>query len=400
MKILLATYWELPHLGGVWPLMSQLKESLESRGHEVDIMGNSNDYFHIINKNERLHKETLMPLILSKLSRSCLALSPWIMQTEADRYCMELSAAYFGIANYDLIHTHDAISSRALSRVKASHTPLVASLHGSLPNEIRLLPKTNGLTPVQKEQLVDFYQTLELEGVQSSTVTIASSQWMKNILTSQGVTPEQITVFPYGLDVNHFSKRMREKSDIVKPKGKKVIMYTGRLVHLKGIQYLLVALSKLHKARSDWECWIVGEGEMGNNLISFSMELGLSEYVKFLGSRNDIPALMGMCDIYVQPSLQDNQPYSVIEAQVAGKPVVTTYAGGLPEMVQHGVTGLISPHSEAELLYQHLHLLLANDGFRKDLGRNAAEWGRTYWLLERNFENTLDVYSQALAKRG
>ena len=71
MKILLATYWTIPHLGGVWPLMCEIKEKLESYGHEVDIFGNCQDSsgYQIINKNLVIKKESLFLLLSTPINR-------------------------------------------------------------------------------------------------------------------------------------------------------------------------------------------------------------------------------------------------------------------------------------------------------------------------------------------
>jgi glycosyltransferase involved in cell wall biosynthesis len=148
LKILLATYWELPHLGGVWPLMAQLKQSLESMGHQVDILGNSEQTFHMLFQNRYFYKKQVLPLLLAKLSHTNLAICPGATNTEANRYAMELAAIYFGLEKYDIIHTHDALSTKALRRVKPPTTPLVSSLHGSLAREILLL-EVNQCIPME-----------------------------------------------------------------------------------------------------------------------------------------------------------------------------------------------------------------------------------------------------------
>lgn len=70
MKILLATFWETPHIGGVWNYMQQLKEKLESLGHEVDLLGygEGNNYVHIINENRRIDKNKVLPQLNAKLT--------------------------------------------------------------------------------------------------------------------------------------------------------------------------------------------------------------------------------------------------------------------------------------------------------------------------------------------
>ena len=72
MKILLATYWTIPHLGGVWNYMQQLKKSLEEHGHEVDLMGygEENTIVHILNKGERVEKKKLLNFLQAKMPPS------------------------------------------------------------------------------------------------------------------------------------------------------------------------------------------------------------------------------------------------------------------------------------------------------------------------------------------
>ncbi|HEY0828146.1 MAG TPA: glycosyltransferase family 4 protein, partial [Bacilli bacterium] len=261
MKILLATYWELPHLGGVWPLMLQLKQSLEARGHEVDILGNSDQAYHMLFQNRYFYKQQVLPLLMSKLTRTNLGVSHWITTTEANRCAMELAAVYFGLEKYDLIHTHDALSSRALYRVKPSNTPLVASLHGSLAREIMLIVKSSQDAAHQQQtiNLWKYYRAIEYHGVLSSNKTVVSSHWLRNILVDEyGIPDKKVTVFPYGMDIPEFCQRMQEPITIKRPPDKKVIIFTGRLVYLKGLDFLLYALARLKKSRQDWVCWVVG----------------------------------------------------------------------------------------------------------------------------------------------
>lgn len=123
--------------------------------------------------------------------------------------------------------------------------------------------------------------------------------------------------------------------------------------------------------------------------------LGLSEQVFFLGRRQDAAALMRQADLFVLPSLQDNHPVSVMEAQIAGKLVIVSNAGGIPEMVQHGVTGLVSEAGRSEQLLHHLRLGLDNDAFRQQVGAQAQAWGRAHWSLEAMTGRVLDIYHSA-----
>jgi glycosyltransferase involved in cell wall biosynthesis len=404
MKILLATYWPIPHVGGVWQYMEQLKKKLESLGHEVDLMGygEDNNHVYILNKDEELQNDQLLPLLQAKLTPQThpeIYANKLVEYTEFHRYVYELSAAYFGMEKYDVIHTQDVISTACMDRIRPKKTTLVATLHGSVAHEIR-----HQLTTIHKSPnsylARAYFDELEKVGASAAETTIVANQWLKNILTKEfNVSSNLIKVFHYGFDTQGFLKRMSESSPIKKPKDKKVIIYSGRLVELKGVQHLIAALSKLKKDRNDWVCWIVGSGDHQAELEGQSKALSLDEDVFFFGKRNDVPSLLSKSDIFVLPSLLENQPLSVIEAQIAGLPVIVSDVGGLPEIVKHEVTGIIIPSGDEDVLYNNLNQLLDDEKLRKKLGSNAKQWAAQHWSLDKEVKNVVDVYKNAIDKR-
>ncbi|MWV46840.1 glycosyltransferase [Paenibacillus sp. HJL G12] len=404
MKILLATYWLIPHVGGVWKYMLQIQQRLEAMGHQVDLLGNSPDYskFHIINRGQELSKAALRPLLSAKLADihvPQLHRDPIIHFYEEDRYNMELSAAYFGLGQYDLIHTQDIFAARALHRVKPSHVPLVAQVHGSVNKELHNHFLLNPQLGVQEHSPAwKYFDSIEYYGASSGQLTITSTQWQKNeLVQSFGIPEHRIEVFQYGLDTGPFWQSAQHGTDVHKPPGKKVIIVPARLAFVKGIDVLISALGMLKYMRNDWVCWIVGEGEMREELMQQTAGLSLQDDVAFLGERRDIPALLLQSDIFVHSCIQDNQPFSVMEAQIAGLPACVSNAGGLPEMVEHGVTGLVSPVRDPLALAQQLNALLEDDEYRRKLGQNAAHWAQEHWSMDRMIARLLNAYGKAAA---
>ncbi|MFE6797809.1 glycosyltransferase family 4 protein [Paenibacillus chitinolyticus] len=404
MKILLATYWRLPHLGGVWPLMVNMKEKLEALGHEVDVFGNSEDesVFHMPFSGRVFYKEAVRPFLEKKISPELypvLHSSSWLSHFEMNTLCMELAAAYFGLEQYDVIHTQDVLATRSFRRVKSPRTGLVASLHGSVAHEIKLHLVENNVN-LEESLIWRFQSAIEHLGATSSDITIASSQWLKRLLTTEYSVPEHhVEVFQYGYATGDFYAKMASSATpIYKPPGKKVIIFTGRLIPIKGLSLLIEAVGLLRTVRDDFVCWIVGEGDQEAELKKQCMELGLLETVQFLGRRNDVPYLLAQSDIFVQPSYVDNQPLSLIEAQLAGKPSVVSDATGVPEMVEHGRTGLIFPSGNSQQLFTHLYTLLENTSMREAMGREAGQWGAVHWSMDLMVQRLLDVYGRAIAK--
>lgn len=404
MKILLATYWPIPHVGGVWSYLQQLASKLESYGHEVDILGYDEENLSVglYNQGRVIQREKIIPIINANINENNypeMYVNFLVRWTEMQRYVYELSAAYFGLDKYDLIHTQDVISTYCISRIKPMNTPLIATIHGSVAHEIRLQ-----LESIHKSDTSymakSYYDFLENKGATSADVTIVCNQWLKKIMTNEFSVPEsQLKVMHYGFDTERFIAKSRQPSTMLRPEDKKVILYAGRLVELKGVNYLISALHELKGLRDDWVCWIAGSGEKEEELKAQTSSLGISQNVIFLGKRDDIPSLLKQTDIFVLPTLIENQPISVIEAQIAGKAVIASDVGGIPEIIEHGVTGLLTPAKNTAMLTNNLNLLLTNTKLRKSLGTNAKKWGMTHWSIDSGMLKLMDIYKSVMKGR-
>lgn len=163
---------------------------------------------------------------------------------------------------------------------------------------------------------------------------------------------------------------------------------------------MINALSSLKKIRSDWVCWIAGEGNLKNELYVQAMKAGIDSDIVFWGKLANIPSFLRHADIYVQPSLQDTQPFSVTEAQLAGLPVIVSGTAGMPEMVQPEHTGWVVPPQDAESLGALLNALLQDKATRTKVGAAAKAWAEQHRSLEEMGLRTLHVYQEAIQLGG
>jgi glycosyltransferase involved in cell wall biosynthesis len=401
LKILLSTFWKHPVTGGSSTFIEQLKLGLEREGHEVDILAhhpNLNGYY-LVNSGKFIELTKLNMLVHRSYNHRFPKIDPIYKNTEIAHHCFELAASYFNLENYDLIHTQDIYSTRLLSRVKPKKTPLVASIHGCLATEY-LIQKGNSLLNKQflnKDFGSRYAIWQETVGSTSSDITIVATHWLKNLLMNEfNVEYKQLMVVPYALDITEFKKQLDEQPPVITPPGKIIIVCLARLAFIKGHKTLLGALAKLRQQRTDWVCWLVGDGNSRNDLKNMTIRLNLEQNVKFLGVQKSIHAILKQADICVLSSLQESLPYSIMEAQLAGKPVVVTDAGGLPEMVIHGETGLISQKGNSEALYNNIRELLENEYLRKTMGSNTQIWAKENWDLKKMISKTLAIYEQAI----
>ncbi|PJN89723.1 glycosyltransferase family 4 protein [Bacillus sp. mrc49] len=406
MKILLATFWVTPHVGGVWNYMQQLKDKLVTLGHEVDFLsyGENHEYVHIINENRRIDMDELLSeevLQYMKQHNSPTHPDPIIHYYETRCDFFQKGADYLGLEKYDVIHTQDIFSTVCINRIRAKETALVATLHGCVAHELRSAYYSS---KVPKQSIAkegrDHFDQLEYDGATSADHTIVANEWMRDVLTDEFKVPkEQLSVFHYGYDTEAFLKRVDDKTEIERPEKKKVLIYTGRLSEFKGVHHLLHALSQLKKSRTDWVCWIAGDGPMETELKNKTKALRLEDDVVFLGRRDDIPYLLSISDIFVLPTLMENQPLSVIEAQISGMAVIASDVGGIPEIIDHGITGVLSPAGDEQMLSTHIQYLLEHDSYRNNLGVNALTWGMDHWSPDKAVQNVLGVYENALSQK-
>lgn len=397
MKILLATFWEIPHVGGVWNYMVQLKGQLELFGNEVDLLGFGKDYqfVHVVNQNRVIERDLFTKQVEQAFPTTVIDYV--VHYYEEHMYVYELAAKTLILDQYDVIHSQDVFSTIVLNRIRPKKAALVSTLHGCVAHEI----KGAYYKGINQKSIrgATYFNQIEFSGATDSDITIVANEWMKNILVKEYTVPEtKLRVHHYGYDIDTFSKRMEEVSEIRRPIDKKIIIYTGRLSEMKGVHHLIGALNRL-KQRTDWECWIVGDGPNKESLQLQAKKLGLNKNIFFFGKREDVPYILSLSDMLVLPTLIDNQPLSVIEAQIAGKAVIASNVGGIPEMIEHGMTGVLTPPGDEEMLALNINYLLDHEAYLINLGQRAKEWAINHWSLHEAVEKIVNIYHEAIAKR-
>jgi glycosyltransferase involved in cell wall biosynthesis len=155
-----------------------------------------------------------------------------------------------------------------------------------------------------------------------------------------------------------------------------VILSVGHIGWRKGQHILAEAFAMIAGVYPEWELHLAGEvveAACAARIVKIARQNGLEDRIKLLGSRDDAGALMRQCGVFVQPSLQEALGLALQEALRCGCPCIGTMAGGIPEMIRDGESGLLVPAGSAQALAASLLAMLSNAQMRQRFGERAAQ---------------------------
>jgi glycosyltransferase involved in cell wall biosynthesis len=191
-----------------------------------------------------------------------------------------------------------------------------------------------------------------------------------------GIPKNRIVTIYNGIDTELFAKS--EKAVLMKEKfgiknGQKVVGTVANLNPMKGHTYLLKAIPSIIQDYPSVVFLFVGKGDQEEKLRKEALDLGIFEYVKFLGFRSDIPELLNLMDVFVLPSLSECLPLSVLEAMALSVPTVVTDVGGIREIIKDQETGYIVPPADPAALADKISLLLGDRTNARSIGLGGRE---------------------------
>lgn len=180
-----------------------------------------------------------------------------------------------------------------------------------------------------------------------------------------------------------------------------VWLAVGRFEVAKDYPNMLRAFADVRAREPRAVLVIVGQGSLQAEAEALTAELGLREAVRFLGARDDVPAVMSAADGYVMSSAWEGMPMVLLEAAAAGLPIVATAVGGNGEVVRDGESGFLVPARDSEVLRAGmLRLMALPEEQRRAMGERGREHVRANYGLQRVAERWERVYWDALARKG
>ena len=175
------------------------------------------------------------------------------------------------------------------------------------------------------------------------------------------------------------------------------------LIPEKGIQYLIDAAALIvgEQGRTDFRLLVVGEGAFREELELRASAAGVASRVGFLGRRSDVHDIVAASDIIAVPCVwEESFGLIIAEAMATGRPVVASRCGGIPELVEHGVTGLlVTPGNSRELADSLLQLMASPDSCQR-LGSAGRDKARRMFDLEQQVVKLAEIYDDILKASG
>ncbi len=249
-----------------------------------------------------------------------------------------------------------------------------------------------GISKRQTNKILRFFYQFVFKG---ADVILLSNYLYKDVETF--VPLSKVHICPNGIEDLFSTTKPQQHSDENPVK----ILFLSNLIESKGVTVLLDACAILLKKGIDFECNFVGaEGNI--NAIQFDEKVkqyGMETKVKYLGRKfgQDKQTVLSAADIFAFPTYYSNEcfPLVLLEAMSASKAVISTFEGGIPDIIEDGVTGFLVPQCDVEIMAEKLELLITQPTLRQQMGSAGRQKFESEFTLE-IFENNLQTILQQI----
>lgn len=377
MNILFTVPWDQAQ-GGVTHVVTSLARVLEEHGHQASFLFPGERWRLRHGRSRRGFSSTWCRL--RKYAPSGAPARARISWLSAELTSLPQLAHFCRARQIDLVNVHYPTDSFALLADLAGklEVPLVVSAHGS------------DLLPASVSGGAGLHRLL----ARASDVVVPSNAFRCSVLDLYPAIGHKISCIYNGYDSRELS--LPPSAIKLGPRIGSLVVCIAAHIHKKGIDVLLRALHQV--ADADLRLRVIGDGELRSELQQLSEKLGLTGRVTFVGSKDRLGIFQELrdCDVLVLPSRHPSESFGLaaLEAMACGKPVVASHVGGLPELVEHDVTGFLVPPEDSSALAIALERLHGDRQLRLRLGDAARNRARRFTV-----ESTAEQYEALFAQR-
>lgn len=311
-----------------------------------------------------------------------VGLSP---KSEFDVHAGWQLARIIGDVKPDIVHAHDpmGVSLAAMAlRMKHGVTP-VPALVASRRVDFHL--KSHAFSKWKYHQVDGF---------------IAVSDVIRDMLIDDGIPPDKVVTVHDGVDIGRIDKvpAIDAHATFGLPHGAPVVGNVAALVAHKGQKHLVAAAAKVVREVPDVRFLVIGEGELHEPLARQIKSLGLDRHVLLTGFRADALGLIKSLDLFVMSSVTEGLGSVLLEAMACRRPIVGTFAGGIPEIVVHDETGILVPVRDEDALAGAIVKVIRDEPLRTRLAEAGRTRVETEFSVQRLVERTIEAYRKFLER--
>jgi L-malate glycosyltransferase len=315
---------------------------------------------------------------LRQRAREGLELVPLTPRIEMDLSAAWRLARVITQERPDVVHAHDphavAMAALALSMsTQSTKPPLIAA------RRVDFHLKGNALSRWKYRQVDCF---------------ICASEFIRRMLIGDGVEETRAVTVHEGVDLERIEAAPPADlhAELWLPRDAPLVGNVAALVPHKGQRYLVDAAALVVQKVPDARFVIAGTGELAGTLDRQIKDRGLEKHVLLAGFRPDVLSVHKAFDIFVMSSVTEGLGTSLLDAMACGKPIVATSAGGIPEVVVDGQTGILVPPRDSEALARAITALLRDEHAQQVMGAEGLLRVREKFSAERMVQDTLAVY--------
>ena len=279
----------------------------------------------------------------------------------------------------DLVHCHSRRGADMLGGLAASFADIPAVVSRRVDNVEMRLMATLRYRPFKK--------------------IIAISETIARVLREHDVDESRIEIIRSAVDTEQLSRDVdcsAVRNEFGVPDDACVVAAAGQLIPRKGHRFLLQAIADLRHSYPQVRLVIFGEGYLNNQLRALAAELGLGDVAQFAGFRDDLDDYMGCIDIFAHPALAEGLGVAALKASAAAVPVVGFEAGGLPEAVVDGKTGMLVPAEDTDALRKAIAALVDDPHRRKAMGAAGQERMQNEFSIDTMADKHVALYESVL----
>jgi len=360
MKIGITCY---PTYGGSGVVATELGIELSKRGHEVHFISyNVPMRLKSFSENVFFHKVEMANYPVFDFPLYSIALASKIVEI----------AKYNGL---DLVHAHYAIphaTSAYLAREIIAEEQLNGKNNGS---ELKIITTLHGTDITLVGLEISFLPTMKFSIQKSDGVTAVSSFLKVKTMTQYEITKD-IEVIPNFIDIERYKRIDNRETQCLKERvsknGEKIIIHTSNFRPLKRVDDCIRVFAEVKK-KIPSRLLLIGDGPERSNCEHLTKELGIHDDVTFYGNQESLVEILSVGDLFLMPSQSESFGLSALEAMACGVPVVSSNAGGLPELNLHGETGYLAEIGDISKMAEYAMELLSNKNKYRIFSRNARD---------------------------